>query len=385
MATPTPKPKKVLILSCHMGQGHMSAAKAIKAGVEQLYKKELSAEIVDLVEILSPLVNRVAQKTYDRLARGPLFKILFKTMDKKWRMKLLNRLNYRFALKKIDKLFTEKKPDIVISTWPVWDYIVLKILKKQQLKCKFISIITDSIMVHNAWVIADADYHIVPNTDTAESAHALGVKSKKIKTLGFPVRLDFLKKTDRQSFLKKLKLNPKNFTVLFLPTVQKTSKNLTIMKELLKAKDRNIIIITGRDKKITPKFARYKNRKNIKIMGWTDQMPDFIKSADIVITKAGGATVMECIAAQKPIIITSTIARHEAGNAELIKRYKVGIIAKSRRPKLDQNILTIQKNYSKFRKNLKKIANPGAALKIAEFINEIVSQTSAAKKRRAKT
>ena len=93
---------------------------------------------------------------------------------------------------------------------------------------------------------------------------------------------------------------------------------------------------------------------------------------------------MECIAAQKPIIITSTIARHEAGNAELIKRYKVGIIAKSRRSKLDQNILIIQKNYQKFRKNLKKIANPGAALKIAKFIHEVVSKTSPSKKRKAK-
>ena len=149
-----------------------------------------------------------------------------------------------------------------------------------------------------------------------------------------------------------------------------------MMEELIKLKDRNIIVITGRDNQIKPKFNRYKKHKNVKIIGWTDQMPNFIKSADLVATKAGGATVMECIAAQKPIIVTSTLARHESGNAELIKNYHLGIIANARRPKITQHILSIRENYQKIQKNLKKVANPDAALKIAAFLAQLLDKTN---------
>lgn len=362
-----------------MGQGHMSAAKSVSQAIEEKYGQNYHVEIVDLMELLSRSINRISQKTYDSLTRrAPIIcEYIFESWDKQWKMKLLNRLNYALVLRKVKKFINEKQPDLVVSTFPVWDYLMRKMLKKYNPAVKFVSIVTDSIFIHNAWVIGSPDEQIVPNGDTAEAIIKLGVKRKKIKILGFPVKLDFLKEIDTKAFLTEQNLNPEQFTILFLPAAQKPKRNMKIMEELLENFNNcNIIVIAGRDKKIKNKLEMYSLYENVRVIGWTDKIPDFIKSADLVLTKAGGATVMECIAAEKPMIITSTIARHERGNAELVKRYTLGILENKRKTQITQSIHKIQKNYKIYKKNLKKQSNPGAALAIAKHLIELLEHAS---------
>lgn len=371
--------KKILILSANMGQGHMSAAKSIKEGIEHIHPNTYDVEIVDLMELLSRSINRVSQKTYDSLSRrAPIIcEFIFESWDKQWKMKMLNQLNYAIVLRKVKKFIHEKKPDLVVSTFPVWDYLMRKLLRNYNPKVKFISIITDSIYIHNAWVVGDADEQIVPNNDTAESIIKLGYDPKKIRNLGFPVKLAFLEKIDQKTFLKKEELKPNQFTILFLPTAQKPRKNIKIMEELIENfKNCNIVVIAGRDEKIKRKLEGYSLYENVKVVGWTDRMPEFIKAADIVLTKAGGATVMECIAAEKPMIITSTIARHERGNAELVKRYDLGIVENKHKPQITKSIQSIQKKYKIHKKNLKKLSNPQASLSIAKHLIEVLNEAS---------
>src|SRR5579883_2484840 len=196
--------KKILILSAHMGHGHMSAAKSIKQAIEHLYDQSYDVEIVDLMELLSLSINRVSQKTYDSLSRrAPIIcEFIFESWDKQWKMKLLNRINYPLVLRKVKKFIREKKPDLVVSTFPVWDYLMRQMLKSYNPEVKFISVLTDSIFIHNAWVIGNPDEQIVPNEDTAEAVKKLGFNPKKIHVLGFPVRLEFLRDIDVKAFRK---------------------------------------------------------------------------------------------------------------------------------------------------------------------------------------
>lgn len=369
--------KKILILSAHMGHGHMSAAKSVQAAIEHLYGQAYDVEIVDLMELLSRSINRVSQKTYDSLSRrAPIIcEFIFESWDKQWKMKLLNRLNYAIVLRKVKKFIREKNPDLVVSTFPVWDYLMRRMLKKHNPEVKFISILTDSIFIHNAWIIGNADEQIVPNEDTAETVRELGFDPKKIRVFGFPVRLDFLKAGDTKAFLKEQNLNPELFTILFLPTAQKPRKNVKIMEELIRNfKNANIIVVAGRDQKIKYKLEEYGLYENVRVIGWTEQMPKFIQASDVVLTKAGGATVMECIAAGKPMVITSTIARHERGNAELVKRYKLGTVEPKRKQNITKSIEAIRKSYKMYKKNLKKISNPTASLTIAKHLIEVLDR-----------
>jgi processive 1,2-diacylglycerol beta-glucosyltransferase len=363
----------ILILSSLMGQGHISAAKSIKEGLESLYGKDYNVIIIDFVDKIGTFFNKAILKTYESSTKyAPnAYKLFFESTDSKWPVKLLNICNYPPNVSKLKKLFLSYNPTITISTFPVWDYLASLVLKKSNSK-KFISIITDSISIHNCWLSGNPDYHIVPNEETAISLRKLGAPEHKIKILGFPVKLNFMVSSNRQEFLKSLDLDPKKFTTLFLPTGAKPAITIKKIKEINDGiKDLNIIIICGRDKELFPKISKkFKNNQNVRIIGWTNQMPEFMKCSDLIVTKAGGATVMECIAAKKPMIITQIIPGQEMGNGVLIKKHNLGIIQKDAKMTLVECIEFIRKHRHTFEKNLQRVSNPEAALKIASFIHE---------------
>ena len=60
------------------------------------------------------------------------------------------------------------------------------------------------------------------------------------------------------------------------------------------------------------------------VLGWTDRIPALMLSSHLVVSKAGGATTHECVAAGVPMIITHVIPGQEAGNGRLIAEHDAG-------------------------------------------------------------
>jgi len=366
------KRKNILILSSVLGQGHMSASKAIKQGIEYLYGKDYHISIIDFYEEIGSLFNKAVVKAYEGSTKHvpAVYKAFFEGSDSKWPVQFLNIINYPLNAPKIEKLFKSYNPHIIISAFPVWDYLASLIIKKLG-NIKFISLVTDSISIHTAWVTGNPSIHIVANEETAISLKKLGVPENKIRTLGFPVKLEFSTPTYRESFLKNLNLDPQKYTIVLQPAAEKVKTTIKMIQEIHEHfQDLNLIVICGRNSQIFPKLEKFDHQKNTRIIGWTNQMPEFIKNADLIITKAGGATVMECIAAKKPMIITQVIPGQEMGNAELIKIHEVGIIQKDAKMSIVECIDYIRKNHKRIQQNLSTISNPDASLKVARFIHE---------------
>jgi UDP-N-acetylglucosamine:LPS N-acetylglucosamine transferase len=373
------KKKNILILYAKMGKGHYSASMATKEAIMHEYKNKYNVEIVDFFGIFNETFSNSTAKAYDNTVKHMpnFYKIFFEWTDEEWKVKFINTINYLSLSIAFKKLLKKHNPDIIISTFPIWDYAIAKMWKKEHPGAKFINIITDSISIHKAWLIADADYRIVPNEDTAKVLIQKGVDPDKIKILGFPVNLTFTKEIDKKNVLKFLGLNPKLFTVLMFANIGNNRRNQKLLESIvLNKRDYNVIVVTGRNETLMPKIEHMKYEKNVAILGWTTNVPELILSSDIIVTKAGGATVMECVAAQKPMIITQVIPGQEEGNAELIEQHKLGIILEDGKKgitNLPDHIKSIRKDYNKYKAALKMQSKPEAALQIAKLIDSELS------------
>ena len=157
--------KKVLILYAKIGKGHYSASKSTKDALEKLYNEEIDVEMVDFFRLVSKSIDTTTQKAYNGSVKylPSMYKAFFEFYDKRWRVKLLNKITYPLLYTALKKLIKEKNPDILVSTFPFWDYTIAQLWKKKKPNAKFINIITDSISIHKAWLIADADIRVVPN------------------------------------------------------------------------------------------------------------------------------------------------------------------------------------------------------------------------------
>ncbi|MBU1445820.1 glycosyltransferase [Patescibacteria group bacterium] len=368
------KKKKVLITYASFGKGHVSATNATKEALELLYGDQIEVEPLDFFKFTAEFLDKTVQKSYESSTKffPKIYKFLFELSDQQWTLKFLNAIVYPAIYSAMKKIVNEKNPDIIVSTFPIWDLAIASIWKKKNPNAKFINIITDSISIHQAWMVCDADYRVVANEDTAKVLMKSGIPENEIKILGFPVALEFSKDIDRETVLKSLNLNPKLFTILLFATTGKDERNLKIFEEVISEKrDYNVICIMGRNKTLFEKIHHFKNEKNVAILDWVINVPELMKTSDLIITKSGGATVMECIAAEKPMIITQVIPGQEEGNRELITRHNLGIIMEKGQKGIDniQNYISkIRKDYNKFKLELQKQSKPKAALKIAQLI-----------------
>jgi processive 1,2-diacylglycerol beta-glucosyltransferase len=102
---------------------------------------------------------------------------------------------------------------------------------------------------------------------------------------------------------------------------------------LLELDDVHLTITAGRDPDLRAKLIERtrKHADRVRVLGWTNQMPELMMSHHLVISKAGGATVQEAIAARCPMIVNQVIPGQEEGNAELIWRFGLGAVAEKNR------------------------------------------------------
>ena len=365
--------KKVLILSTSYGHGHMSTAEAIREGILLVNTKKVEVDIVDFTDIISELLNKATKRMYNDAAKYVpyLYKLFFELTDTEMASRAINELNYIFSRDKILNFFRDKSPDLIVCNSPHWQYIASLARQEEFKNTPMVSVVTDIVTIHSSWIIGDPDYFLVANKETEKSLHAMGISSKNIKVLGYPVKSAFYDRGHRQPIRDQLGIANNQKIILFLASGLKSSfVQDTLNKINQLAIDSKIVTITGKDDKL---FKRLKSRQhsNTMLINWTSSLADFVKASDIVITKAGGSSIMECIVARKPVVVSKIIPGQEKGNADYISDNRLGIVALE--PSLIANaiveILTYHKTYST---NLDKYANTGSLKDISKFLLSLI-------------
>ena len=205
-----------------------------------------------------------------------------------------------------------------------------------------------------------------------------GVAKDKIHVTGIPMSDRFFEKFDRTSILKMFNLVPNKKVILFFGGGEfglGKERTVQILRSLiLNAHDYQIIAISGKNEKMKEAFESLVKELNVsskvKILGFTDKVPELMSISDLVVTKPGGLTTTESLASHLPIIIINPIPGQEEENAEFLEKHKVGIwIKKDDDP--DAILLNLFDNKDKIenmRENTKSLAKTHSTQNICEIL-----------------
>lgn len=375
--------KKVLILTAGFGEGHNAAARNVRDALEHL-SEEVSVEVLDLFESTYGAFNTLVKKSYLGLVQyaprvwGGLYQLLDQSELIGRQLGGLTRLKRELA-----ELLRESQPDVVVSTYPVYAHVIQEIFRDHaERPFRLITIVTDSITVNSSWFRAPSDLFCVPNEETAEVLRAAGVPARRIRTLGFPVSLVFAEKpaAELETPVKGVERR-----ILYIINTGK-KKAGKVIDRLLDIPNARLTITVGRDAglkaELTERFAHVADR--VEILGWTNQMPQLMLRSHLVISKAGGATVQEAIAARCPMIVNQVIPGQEEGNAELIRRFQLGAVAERNREVSElaaEAFAHRAQRWCEWRENLQRRSRPDASLRIAELILEEAEHTEPSPRR----
>jgi 1,2-diacylglycerol 3-beta-galactosyltransferase len=129
----------------------------------------------------------------------------------------------------------------------------------------------------------------------------------------------------------------------------------------------HLVIVAGRNSKLEAELREQQWENPVTIYGFTHDMPDFMRAADVIVTKAGPGTIAEALIAGLPIILYAKLPGQEDGNVDYVESEGVGVWA----PKPQKVVYTLARWIShprereKVIENCHRAARPDASKQIA--------------------
>ena len=370
--------KRILIFTAGFGEGHNTAARNIRDAIEHIALDQAKVEVLDLFDICYGKLNDWVRKAYitaiNRTPRfwGKIYNVIDGTQFVESNMVMLAKMKRAM----IDVL-AEREPDAVVSTYPIYNYVIDAIYADGQPRSfSQITVVTDSITVNSIWYRSASDYFLVANEDTAKVLRNADVPREQIRNFGFPVTFRFAEMPDNRYATGRF--GPRR--ILYLINSGKKEAP-ALVRRLCKRADIQLTITVGRDRTLRKEIeSEIKAPAHpVEILGWSNRMPELLMSHHLVITKAGGATIQEAIAARTPVIISQVVPGQEEGNARLIVDNDFGCLAPNPEAileALDNAFVQSEKRLKTWVTNIGRLSKPDASLQIARFILQLTSSES---------
>ena len=320
--------KKVLIFYASYGGGHLNAAKSIQEYINANYKN-IQTELIDCMKYVNKPIEKITTATYIKMVKKIpwAWGKIYTDSQKGPLAHISSRSNKIFAIKLL-KLLREKRPDIIISTHPFGSQMCSYLKRKGKITSKIATIMTD-FSPHDQWLVGSdyTDYFFVANDKMKDYLIDKNIHISKIFTTGIPISSRFLEKYDKDKILNRLGLQNNIKTILFFAGGEfglGKSKTIEIFKSLVNNFNNiQVIAIAGRNLKIKTAFEKIVMNKNsqnvVKILEYTEQVPELMYISDLIISKPGGLTTSESLAMNLPMIIINPIPGQEEENAQLLE------------------------------------------------------------------
>lgn len=371
--------KKVLIFYASYGGGHLNAAKSIQECIKNNYKN-YQTELVDCMKFVNKPIEKVTTVAYREMAKKMpwAWGKIYSDSQKGALAHISSRSNKIFAIKLL-KLLRAKKPDIIISTHPFGSQMCSYLKRKNKITAKLATIMTD-FSPHDQWLVGNdfTDYFFVAHNEMKSYLESKNISSKKIFVTGIPISSRFLSIYDKNKIFNTYNLKNNIQTILFFGGGEfglGKSKTLEIFEELVNYSNNiQIIAIAGKNKKMKKDFenivSQYHKECSVKILEYTNQVPELMSISDLVVSKPGGLTTSECLASNLPMIIINPIPGQEEENAEFLETNGVGIwIKKSDIPnKVFSELFSNPDKLQIMKKNIEKLSKKHSTEDICKTI-----------------
>jgi processive 1,2-diacylglycerol beta-glucosyltransferase len=264
--------------------------------------------MVDCIEYINKALNKVTTKAYSGMAKNAHWmwkKVYYGTQDGTFAK--LNDKAQKILSIKLNKLINSYKLDLIISTHFFSSHMCAILKKKKKINSKIVTILTDYVP-HSQWLMYPAyiDYFFVAHEGMKEDLLKRGIRETQIKVTGIPLSNRFLAHYDKEKILSDFGLSMQKRTILFFAGGEQgfgKDKIFNMLKSIIESfPNLQIIAISGKNAKMKQQFdelvEKNNSHENVKILEYTNKVPELMSVSDLVITKPGGLTTTESLASR---------------------------------------------------------------------------------------
>jgi processive 1,2-diacylglycerol beta-glucosyltransferase len=330
--------KKALIFTT--GEGHYSIAHAAKDYLKETYE-------VKVIKYPFRRMLNVYRQFY--MYFPSLVKIPYRLGEKEQIANLAIKIYEKSFAKNVRHDILRYRPDIILSTYNIFNNTLVNFIKQQLSPVPFINIVANPYTLPVEFA-PQATFNIVYDQAGIKDGRKNKIPSSRLVGAGWLVRKQYYQKYNRSAVLKQLGFSENTLTFFICGGSEGTNAIVKMMPALLLVqKPLQVIVVCGHNKTLLRRLKsvygfytkichsnkklaskiKINKRVKLKLFGFKNNLAPLIQASSLVVGKAGPNLLFEAIACQKPFMAIAHISGQEDCNLEIIKNKGLGYVEES--------------------------------------------------------
>jgi len=333
---------------------------------------QICVSMVDFFKEYAPQPLDRMPELYPRMVRSPrVWSLGFYLSNGHRRGRLITATTWPYVRRRARALVSQHPCDLVVSLHPLANAPILHAFGKK--RPPFITVVTDLVTTHALWYHHKVDLCIVPTNLAYQRALECGMSPEKVRVIGLPVADRFCRSAKVNCRELRQRLGwPVDLPGILLVGGSEGMGPLEKTAHAVASLDlpAALVIVAGKNQNLKARLDGYQWPIPTRIYGFVHEMPNFMRAADIIITKAGPGTISEAFIAGLPLILYNRVPGQEDGNVTYVTSEGAGVWA----PQPDdivsalRNWLENPQKRKEAAKNSQRLARPNAARQIARLL-----------------
>ncbi len=306
--TPTssrvPGPRRVLILSADVGEGHAAAARALAQQIEDS-PEQVEVTIIDGLAAMGKVLRPVVEDGYRVQLR--FFPHTYTLVY--WVLKhvapiraLARRLLCTFGSRPLTRNIAQYDPDVIVSTYPAVTVVLARLRRTGAVRCPTVATITDLTGLF-FWAQPGIDMHLVMYGESMPSVERIAGPGS-VQLVRPLISAEFLRPRSPLGARRALGLPEEGRMVVVSGGGWGVGDIAGAVREFTRVPEvTTIVCLAGRNDQLANKLrAAFAEDSRVRVFGFTDRMPELLAAADVLVHSTGGVTCLEAKAAGTPVV-----------------------------------------------------------------------------------
>ncbi|MFI4989551.1 MAG: glycosyltransferase [Solirubrobacterales bacterium] len=299
-----PGPRRVLILSADVGEGHAAAARALAAQLKNT-PEPTEVTVIDGLAAMGRVLKPVVEDGYRvQLRFIPwTYTIVYGLLNHVPPIRVLaTRLLRLFGSRPLARAIAEHDPDVVVSTYPAVTVVLARLRRTGEVKCPTVATITDLTGLF-FWAQPGIDMHMVMYGESLSSVERIAGRDS-VQLVAPLISEEFLKQRCPRQARRELGLPEDGRMVVVSGGGWGVGDVLGAVREFIRVPEASsIVVLAGRNEQLAEKLRRtFGSESRVHIYEFTDKMPELLAAADVLVHSTGGVTCLEAMAAGTPVV-----------------------------------------------------------------------------------
>jgi 1,2-diacylglycerol 3-beta-galactosyltransferase len=294
------------------------------------YGERITTQMLDFIKEVLPRPLNMLPQWYPYMVRVPqAWGLGYHAINGRRRTRLINESGWPYVRRAMRRAIKRHPSDLIVSVHALATAPFLRALGRN--RPPFITLVTDLVTTHAWWYHPDVDLCLVPTEEARQRALHYLMRSDQVRVVGLPVADRFCQPRGEVASLRQRLGWPTDLPVAMLVG---GGEGMGPLEETAQAIARAslrlaLVVICGRNQGLKERLEAQTWPIPTHIYGFVREMPDFMRAADMLVTKAGPGTLTEALNAGLPMILYSRLPGQEDGNVTYVVDQGAGVWAPS--------------------------------------------------------